>query len=361
MMDTSLELSLRVMALTCTALLFGQLALRTGVRRSAVLLLSLACMAGYLTCSAPGQVCTALPWAWPVLALALVFPFALWMQGRQVLQDTRHVPAVAWLGLATLLMAGTLATWPMLNDEARRWAFHGLKLTGFLFLGHALWGAWRFGAADLIESRRRVRRCLLAASLLYAVAVMAVELRLAGQPASAGLVLLNLLGLCAILLALALYLLSPAPNSIAFLLGQGGKKPPAAVMASAAPTTAAPASDMQQALLGKLQALMQDQHLYRDAELSVTRLAQQLRAPEYIVRRLIHERLSHRNFASFVNDYRLQEVATHLRDESKDRRPILTLALEAGFGSIGPFNRSFKERYGVTPTDYRNARGCAQG
>ena len=35
--------------------------------------------------------------------------------------------------------------------------------------------------------------------------------------------------------------------------------------------------------------------------------------------------------------------------------PILTIALEAGYGSIGPFNRAFKQRMGMTPTEYRAA------
>jgi len=36
--------------------------------------------------------------------------------------------------------------------------------------------------------------------------------------------------------------------------------------------------------------------------------------------------------------------------------PILTIALDAGFGSIGPFNRAFKTHTGLTPTEYRRAR-----
>jgi len=42
--------------------------------------------------------------------------------------------------------------------------------------------------------------------------------------------------------------------------------------------------------------------------------------------------------------------------------PILTIALDAGFGSIGPFNRAFKTQTGVTPTEYRRTRlGAAPG
>jgi AraC-like DNA-binding protein len=33
--------------------------------------------------------------------------------------------------------------------------------------------------------------------------------------------------------------------------------------------------------------------------------------------------------------------------------PVLTIALDAGFQSIGPFNRAFKAATGVTPTEFR--------
>jgi len=33
--------------------------------------------------------------------------------------------------------------------------------------------------------------------------------------------------------------------------------------------------------------------------------------------------------------------------------PVITIAMDAGFQSLGPFNRAFKETTGVTPTEYR--------
>jgi len=32
---------------------------------------------------------------------------------------------------------------------------------------------------------------------------------------------------------------------------------------------------------------------------------------------------------------------------------VLTIALDLGYGSLGPFNRAFKEMTGMTPTAYR--------
>jgi AraC-like DNA-binding protein len=40
--------------------------------------------------------------------------------------------------------------------------------------------------------------------------------------------------------------------------------------------------------------------------------------------------------------------------------PILTIGLDAGFQSIDPFNRAFKAKTGMTPSEYRRlhlARG----
>jgi AraC-like DNA-binding protein len=52
----------------------------------------------------------------------------------------------------------------------------------------------------------------------------------------------------------------------------------------------------------------------------------------------------------------LVEAEAALADPSQAEVPILTIALDAGFGSIGPFNRAFKAHTGLTPTEYRRAR-----
>ncbi|RTM02125.1 MAG: AraC family transcriptional regulator, partial [Bradyrhizobiaceae bacterium] len=39
--------------------------------------------------------------------------------------------------------------------------------------------------------------------------------------------------------------------------------------------------------------------------------------------------------------------------------PVITIAMDAGFQSLGPFNRAFKAVTGVTPTEYRRMRRSA--
>jgi AraC-like DNA-binding protein len=44
---------------------------------------------------------------------------------------------------------------------------------------------------------------------------------------------------------------------------------------------------------------------------------------------------------------------TALADPAQEAVPILTIALDAGFQSLGPFNRAFKTQTGMTPSEFR--------
>ena len=96
-------------------------------------------------------------------------------------------------------------------------------------------------------------------------------------------------------------------------------------------------------LAGRLIAHMETERPYRDETMTIAKLAAQLGEPEYRLRRLINGQLGHRNFAAFLNGYRLDEVRAALSDPDQRQVPILTIALDAGFGSLGPFNRAFRE------------------
>jgi len=103
---------------------------------------------------------------------------------------------------------------------------------------------------------------------------------------------------------------------------------------------------------------MREERLYRLETLSIAGLALRLGLPEYRLRRLINRRLGHRNFAAFLNQWRIGEARDALRDPSQRAVPISTIALDAGFQSLGPFNRAFRAETGLTPTEFR-AKGLA--
>jgi AraC-like DNA-binding protein len=108
--------------------------------------------------------------------------------------------------------------------------------------------------------------------------------------------------------------------------------------------------------LDRLHALMERERVYREEGFGLKRLAELMKIPEYRLRRLINQRLGQRNFISYVNGYRLAETMAALADPSQRQVPILTIALDAGFQSIGPFNRAFKAHTGQTPSEFRRAR-----
>ena len=98
---------------------------------------------------------------------------------------------------------------------------------------------------------------------------------------------------------------------------------------------------------------MTAQRVYREPSLTIAALALRMGLPEHRLRKLINEGLGHRNFSSFLNAYRIADAKRALRDPALADTPVLTIAMDAGFQSLGPFNRAFKADTGLTPTEFR--------
>lgn len=241
---------------------------------------------------------------------------------------------------------------------------------------HILWMLLRGRGGDLDEGRRQLRLWWVAAAALYVIVVLVVHHVFGDGAGSAvhGTALVS--GQITIKLCW-LMMVSGHPSSLATLSSPAeapaagpapvtrGADRPARPMAHEspveAPVSSAPAVPPAQALRRRqaesIDEAMRGQHLYRRAGLTLSDLADHLRLPEARLRLVIHEQLGFRHFNAFVNRYRLADVAARLRDPADAHLPILTLALDAGFGSIGPFNRAFRDAYGVTPTAFRRGLG----
>ncbi len=98
---------------------------------------------------------------------------------------------------------------------------------------------------------------------------------------------------------------------------------------------------------------MKVDRLYRQERLTIGELALRHAVPEHRLRRLINRGLGHRNFSSYLNGFRIADARGALADPEQVDVPILTIAMDAGFGSLGPFNRAFRLETGMTPTEYR--------
>jgi AraC-like DNA-binding protein len=118
---------------------------------------------------------------------------------------------------------------------------------------------------------------------------------------------------------------------------------------------------VDQKLVDALMRLMADERIYRHDNITIGTLATKLAIPEYRLRRLINQRLGYRNFNVFLNNHRIEEAKAALADPTQAEVPVITIAMDAGFQSLGPFNRAFKAITGVTPTEYRRLKAPAIG
>ena len=110
------------------------------------------------------------------------------------------------------------------------------------------------------------------------------------------------------------------------------------------------------ALARRIETLVRSESLFLEPELKVADLAARLREPEYKVSKAIANALGFPNFNQFINGFRIDHASRLLTDPAQQHTPVLTIALDSGFGSPGPFNRAFKARHGVTPRAFRQAR-----
>lgn len=103
----------------------------------------------------------------------------------------------------------------------------------------------------------------------------------------------------------------------------------------------------------RLVEIMEEQRQYTEHGLAIGSLSKVVGIPEHQLRDLINRSMGYRNFSSFLNHYRLNHVISALADPSNNRIPILTIAINAGFSSLAPFNRAFKSHFNMTPSAYR--------
>ncbi len=256
--------------------------------------------------------------------------FPRWLLGLFTLQVVLECP-LPWPGSAAPEHVAAAALQMGFAAAAAYWAFEN----------------WR---DDLVERRRRLRAVtvlvvgldVVAASLLLRIVIP--QDTPANFYAHEVFIALNMVIFAALLMRLAVGdmagYLEPAPARIA--------EP------SAAPPRPIPASEAQSAAaLKRLNALLQEERIHRQAGLTLQALADQVGLPAYRLRRLIHEQLGYRNFNSFLHHYRIEDACAQLRDPSLRRVPILTIALSSGYQSINTFNRGFGEVAKMTPSAFR--------
>lgn len=289
---------------------------------------------------------------WSLRALACCGVPVLWFVLRFLFDGTLATrPALAGCAAVVVLVA-LASVWP----EWRPFWLGALTLGLAGFAGHALWHVASRWRDDLDDFRRRMRIVLSVACLGYVGLVLG--LYAAGLRQLAPLALgIGLLGVQVLfkLFWLALAVGQPSPWQRVLEVTQA----PGPAVQQDLKRIGAHRTGVNEALMarqaGQVLDAVQRELLYRRHGLGIGELAAIVELPEHRLRSVINGHLGFKNFAAFLNHFRLREAADRLCDPAHAHLPVLTIAMEAGFASIGPFNRAFRDAFGVTPTDYRRA------
>jgi AraC-like DNA-binding protein len=296
-------------------------------------------------------------WRW-TLPILCTLPVIFWLWARTTFDDDfilKRWHGALWLTVVGIGFSVSFAwtSWPALERSgAKTLSVIALVLT--VSAAVQTIETWR---ADLVARRRRLRIAVLVMSLLF-IAVDAGSSLISVPIAERGT-----RGSLAV--ALILFVLATLAGWSLF-----GAKATASMMQATAPKAPGKSHGEAQVsnrdsddrdsiapvLLRRLDNLMTVERIYRQEGLSISALAARLDLPEYRLRQLINERLGYRNFNAFLNRYRIDEAKAALSDPSQREVQVLTIAMDAGFQSIGPFNRAFKADTGMTPTEFRRHR-----
>ena len=314
----------------------------------------IASVLAYLLCSRPDFASFSWGLKLPALALCVMTAPLLWLAMRVVFDDRFAWNLTVVVALALTLALGALAV-TGLGGLAVGVA-HRVVLMGFAVA--TLWAVLKDWRSDLVQNRRRLRTWVAASLGVYVLLVLGFELVFVRSAAPRWLEVLNLAGIVAMsgLVALAsarhtldVWLGSRASHGVR-AIGDDAERLRTQVPAWPRLTPQPPTLDRKAALRERLLRAMGEGRAYAHEGLSLAQLAEQLETTPAQLRDAINQQLGYRNFNDFLHHYRIDEAAQRLHRQDL---PILSIALDVGYGSIGPFNRAFKQIKGITPTEFR--------
>jgi len=289
----------------------------------------------------------------PLIALSTGNVVVFWLFTRALFDEAfrlRWWHAMVWAGVTAFSFVNCMWIAPA---SGVRVAVIAVNLVALSFIALAVTQTVTSWSADLVERRRGVRVFIVSAAALYGGMNAVLQILIPGgqqveiaNTVNSAILAGVVASICYAMIRVDGADLFPAPSEVA------------PVMIARAPAVAA--EDAQdQKLVDALMRLMGDERIYRHDNITIGTLATRLGIPEYRLRRLINQRLGYRNFNVFLNNHRIEEAKAALSDPTQAEVPVITIAMDAGFQSLGPFNRAFKATTGVTPTEYRRQSASA--
>jgi len=107
------------------------------------------------------------------------------------------------------------------------------------------------------------------------------------------------------------------------------------------------------AIVRKLEAIMSQDRLYLQPELSLSELAQMVQVKPAELSATINQ-VYRQNFNDYINTLRVEAFIQKYHEDTHRLFTLLSLALDSGFNSKATFNRAFKKIKGITPKEYFN-------
>jgi AraC-like DNA-binding protein len=103
-------------------------------------------------------------------------------------------------------------------------------------------------------------------------------------------------------------------------------------------------------LVDKLDKLMKEKQLYKEANVKLLSIAKELQITPHKLSQLLNDNIG-KSLATFLNDYRVEEAKVLLKE--KQNLTLETIGFEAGFSSKSNFYATFKKTVGQTPLQYQ--------
>lgn len=284
----------------------------------------------------------------PLIALSTGNVVVFWLFTRALFDETFKLRAwhgLVWAAVAAFSFVNCLWIAPATGGSVRL-SIIAINLIALGFIILAVVQTIASWSSDLVERRRGVRVFIVGAAALYGGLNAILQIVWSGGGTEIASTV-NSAALAAVVAAI----------SFAMMRVDGADLFPVQPAVQPEPVVVDAGAD--QKLVDALMRLMADERIYRHDNISIGTLATKLKIPEYRLRRLINQQLGYRNFNVFLNAHRIAEAKAALADPSQAEVPVITIAMDAGFQSLGPFNRAFKATTGVTPSEYRRLKASA--
>jgi AraC-like DNA-binding protein len=353
------------LAISQLALLGLILAYRFKGMLARLLALFCLCLIAYLMLNLP-LFASDFPTLFVLGRLATLSPYVLWLIAYLLFVDEGHIKPLVWITIGFCFLARTAgqlaaAFSPEVTENLAHFIvtqfIPQIAMLGFSI--HTMVLGYHGYSDDLVVHRRRFRVLFILCMGAVVTAVLAVGtvsgILLFLDPESVSI----LANFPAEIFTFYIFAISLFLNFRAFRLSEEAMSliPRERAQSLRSDNNQVVTKLVDPATTRKLEELMTQEKLYTQTGLTISDLAERLDMQEYKLRRLINQSMGYRNFNQFLNNYRIQDASRQLQQTAA---PVSSIALGVGYSSLSVFNKAFKDRFDMTPTEFRNAQPAAE-